>query len=189
MTIPDEALQAMPEAISDLLKEAYLLGFSASAEGYNSEYPFNDDEADILTDDNWLKRRDRILSAIEPAPSPRAQALEEAARNLIANRFDTYKGRNGKQCSIEGDDGEKCWIVSFDDMSELEIALSQPIADRLPQDVINLVIAAREAFEAIECASFDIDVGVNLDKALEAFASRVPYENDIGLPAAPEVSG
>lgn len=49
--------------------------------------------------------------------------LLRASANLIANRFDTYKARNGRQCSIEGDDGEKCWIVSFDDMAELEAAL------------------------------------------------------------------
>lgn len=54
------------------------------------------------------------------------QRLEQAARNLIANRFDTYKARNGRKCSIEGDDGEKCWIVSFDDMAELEAALPTP---------------------------------------------------------------
>ncbi|MEE9906699.1 hypothetical protein LWV33_03190 [Brucella intermedia] len=52
-----------------------------------------------------------------------AGKLVNAARNLIANRFDTYKARNGKLCSIEGDDGEKCWIVPFDDMAELEAAL------------------------------------------------------------------
>ena len=65
----------------------------------------------------------------------RAAVLEEAARNLIANRFDTYKARNGKLCSIEGDDGEKCWIVSFDDMADLEAALaSHPVADKPSDD-------------------------------------------------------
>lgn len=45
----------------------------------------------------------------------------------------------------------------------------------LPQDVINLVIAAREAFDSWtlpECES------KALDKALEPFAERVPYENE-----------
>lgn len=62
MTIPDEAVQAMPEAISDLLKKAYLQGFAASAEGYNSEYPFNEDEAEIQSDKDWMGRRDEFLS-------------------------------------------------------------------------------------------------------------------------------
>lgn len=52
------------------------------------------------------------------------EGLREAAANLIANRFDQYKARNGKMSSIEGDDGEKCWIVSFDDMADLEAALA-----------------------------------------------------------------
>ncbi|NTF67914.1 hypothetical protein [Rhizobium rhizogenes] len=45
----------------------------------------------------------------------------------------------------------------------------------LPQDVINLVIAAREVFEAPEWASDEWNA---LDKALEVFSSRVPYENE-----------
>ncbi|CAN7519707.1 hypothetical protein [Brucella pseudogrignonensis] len=65
MTIPDEAVRAMPVAIRDLLKKVYLLGFSASSEGYNSEYPFNEDEAEILADNDWIKRRDSLLSKLE----------------------------------------------------------------------------------------------------------------------------
>lgn len=59
-------------------------------------------------------------------PAARTLALEEAARNLIAVRYDTYTARNGKLCSIEGDDGEKAWIVPFDAMADLESALSSP---------------------------------------------------------------
>lgn len=50
--------------------------------------------------------------------------------------------------------------------------------DPLPQDVINLVITAREAFDRGE-------LSVELDKALEAFSERVPYADE---PAAkPEI--
>lgn len=52
---------------------------------------------------------------------------------------------------------------------------SSPRKNALPQDVINLVIAAREAFDSWtlpECESRA------LDKALEPFAERVPYENE-----------
>lgn len=59
-------------------------------------------------------------------PDARASAVEKAARNLIAVRYDTYKARNGNLCSIEGDDGEKAWIVPFDAMADLESALSSP---------------------------------------------------------------
>lgn len=37
-TIPDEAVQAMPEAISDLLKKAYLQGFAMSATENATDY-------------------------------------------------------------------------------------------------------------------------------------------------------
>ncbi|WP_313193061.1 hypothetical protein [Shinella zoogloeoides] len=45
----------------------------------------------------------------------------------------------------------------------------------LRQDVINLVIAAREFWEVNEDTSLK---SYALDKALEAFAERVPYENE-----------
>lgn len=44
----------------------------------------------------------------------------------------------------------------------------------VPADVVELVIAAREAWEDPE----DEERHTALDRALEAFASRVPYEND-----------
>ena len=45
-------------------------------------------------------------------------------------------------------------------------------AEALPADVVALVIAAREAWEV------DAVSGNALDRALEKFASRVPYENE-----------
>lgn len=54
-------------------------------------------------------------------------------------------------------------------------ALCQPEADALPQDVINLVIAAREAFDA---GTLPGDEEFNLDQALEPFSDRVPYEDE-----------
>lgn len=50
-----------------------------------------------------------------------------------------------------------------------------PQPNLVAQDVINLVIAAREAFDT---ATLPDDENQALDKALEAFASRVPYENE-----------
>lgn len=51
------------------------------------------------------------------------------------------------------------------------------------QDVITLVIAAREFWEANEDMSKESNT---LDKALEAFASRVPYENEPDAYATPQ---
>lgn len=45
----------------------------------------------------------------------------------------------------------------------------------LPQDVVNLVIAAREFWDLHNDLS---EESRSLDKALEAFVDRVPYENE-----------
>ncbi|NTJ46553.1 hypothetical protein G6K93_05935 [Agrobacterium rhizogenes] len=57
------------------------------------------------------------------------------------------------------------------------ISQSDPATEMaaLPQDVINLVIAAREAFDIF---SLQEQESTALDKALDAFSSRVPYENE-----------
>ncbi|QRM36977.1 hypothetical protein F3X89_03900 [Rhizobium rhizogenes] len=53
--------------------------------------------------------------------------------------------------------------------------LKVPEIAALPQDVINLVIAAREVMDA----GYPFNPEINaLDKALEVFSSRVPYENE-----------
>lgn len=62
--------------------------------------------------------------------------------------------------------------------------------DGLPQDVINLVIAARDAFDAISGCGIGSEIEADLGKALEAFASRVPYENEPDVPpSAPASEG
>ncbi|SPL63613.1 hypothetical protein [Ochrobactrum soli] len=104
MTFPLEATPEMVKAALDLVWE----------------------ESETNTD--LVCRLWRAMAAVAVAHGQSAAVqgealLQRAATNLIANRFDTYKAQNGKLCSIEGDDGEKCWIVSFDDMAELEAAL------------------------------------------------------------------
>lgn len=56
----------------------------------------------------------------------------------------------------------------------------------LSQDVITLVIAAREAFDTGMLPSDENDA---LDKALEAFSSRVPYENEPKTKPCPACNG
>lgn len=51
---------------------------------------------------------------------------------------------------------------------------AEPAVVPLPQDVIDLVIAARELWE---CSDMNIEADA-LDNALKPFASRVPYENE-----------
>lgn len=51
--------------------------------------------------------------------------LREVGCAVVAGAFDHYVARNGRRCSIEGDDGEKCWIVPFDEFEALSAALGQ----------------------------------------------------------------
>jgi hypothetical protein len=57
-------------------------------------------------------------------PTLSDEAVERAARDLIASRFETYRAGNGRQVSIQDDAGEKCWIVPFDAMHALETAIT-----------------------------------------------------------------
>jgi hypothetical protein len=52
----------------ETLKQAYLAGFMASGEGYNGEYPFQDNERNPEDDSAWCQKRDNALrTAIEQA--------------------------------------------------------------------------------------------------------------------------
>lgn len=76
--------------------------------------------------------------SIEPNETDqlRAQvaALREAAVAVISAKFSTYKSRNGRDCYIEDDSGEKCWIVPFDEMWLLEQSVTQSEASATAHD-------------------------------------------------------
>ena len=76
-------------------------------------------------DDLCIDAADRI-AALE-ADNARLMGLVkeagEAGASVIEQAFDYYTARNGRKCSIEGDDGEKCWIVSFDAFESLRATL------------------------------------------------------------------
>lgn len=63
-----EAAEALlKEAREKALQEGFLCGFMASGEGYNGEYPF-DEDADYLRDPWWIEMRDRKLRALKEKP-------------------------------------------------------------------------------------------------------------------------
>jgi hypothetical protein len=67
----------------------------------------------------------------DPAASP-AQEVDEtermrkAAQALLDGLTSTYTARNGREVGIQGDDGEKCYIVHSDLVFDLRAALSAP---------------------------------------------------------------
>ena len=63
-------------------------------------------------------------AAAIPTPAVNAE-LVEAAQELEARAYTSYRARNGRMCSIEGDDGEQAFIVPYDAMMALRAALSR----------------------------------------------------------------
>jgi len=52
------------DKLMELLRRAYLEGFSRTGEGYNAEYPFYDRELHPTDDAEWVARRDQTLKQI-----------------------------------------------------------------------------------------------------------------------------
>lgn len=88
----------------------------------------------IMCQDDRLREKDvqtviceKICSALNAdlcASGQQVRALMDAARELIDGAATTYRARNGRQISIEADDGERCYIVHSDLMHALEAALT-----------------------------------------------------------------
>jgi len=134
----------------------------------------------------------RVRSAIEvsaPAPSPRAQALEELekyADEKTAIAFSRMMEAQRVNDTDFADAMEKERNAYSDMTMRIRAISSQPVVNGLPQDVINLVIAAREAWDTWQLPEEEFK---RLDTALEAFAIRVPYEDEPeALPASPGAS-
>lgn len=49
--------------------------------------------------------------------------LRDAATQVLDRMTSTYRARNGREVGIQGDDGEKCWIIHSDDIEALRAAL------------------------------------------------------------------
>lgn len=75
--------------------------------------------------------------AAQPTQQPGDQVeLIDAAKAVIASAFDHYTARNGRRMSIEGDDGEKCWIVPFDDFEQLRFAVERAAIAAMPSSEV-----------------------------------------------------
>ncbi len=62
------------------------------------------------------------IQSLSAIPAVNAE-LVEAAQELEARAYTSYRARNGRMCSIEGDDGEQAFIVPYDAMMALRAAL------------------------------------------------------------------
>lgn len=66
-------------------------------------------------------------------PTRAPTSLEDAAQKVLDRMFSTYRARNGRQVGVEGDDGEKVWLVHSDDIEALRSALLS--SAELPSDL------------------------------------------------------
>jgi hypothetical protein len=57
ITIDNDTLKAM-------LESAYAMGFAASGEGWNADYPFDGRGNDYEDDEHWCASRDRHIDAL-----------------------------------------------------------------------------------------------------------------------------
>ena len=61
---PLSAAMELPE-VKARIEAAYLAGFNSSGEGWNGEYPFQDNNQDPTQDNHWAACRDAALAAIK----------------------------------------------------------------------------------------------------------------------------
>ena len=50
--------------MAEIMRRCYLLGFLASGEGHNGEYPYGDHGDDPAKDPDWAERRDTDLFGV-----------------------------------------------------------------------------------------------------------------------------
>lgn len=125
---------AQPELVERLERNlnGWLRWYNKAEEGDDCEYlnstGWADAEALASTTMGLLAKIKSARAALAAMPAtPPVDAdvgLVEAARAVIDTAFDHYSARNGKRMTIEGDDGEKCWIVPFDQFEDLRRALA-----------------------------------------------------------------
>lgn len=54
-------VQVEYDTLTSMLEHAYAMGFAASGEGYNSEFPFQDKGKDFEDDEEWCASRDHRI--------------------------------------------------------------------------------------------------------------------------------
>lgn len=131
----------------------------------------------------------RFNEAIDAAQP--VEGLREAAEEVIATAFDYYTARNGRRCSIEGDDGEKCWIVPFDQFEALRSALTSettPASDIAAEGVSDAE-AVREACAKVADAYADDQDKTVRASCVAAAIRAMPLPQAEAAKAEPDENG
>jgi len=81
-----------------------------------------------LIDRAFARHRIEACASVQEERDALREMLDSVVidiRELVSTRSDHFTMRNGERRSIEGDDGEKCWLVHSDPMFALESFLAR----------------------------------------------------------------
>ena len=78
------------------------------------------DAAYKAVDDNWVSHQQLVASQAY------AEQLREAIEQITKQMFTSYKAKNGRDCYIEDDSGELCYIVPHEPIITAQHAIDIP---------------------------------------------------------------
>ena len=156
----DPANEAGQELYNAAFRDGFMQARAPAGDEDAAEEEYRREVDGVVLGEGWEASRDAFFAHLPlqavatPAHAAGKDALERvraAAQGVIDRKFSTYKARNGREVSIQGDDGEKCWIVHSDDIHELEAAIAALPA---PVDTSGEVERMRDALSWLtRCAS------------------------------------
>lgn len=79
------------------------------------------DLADVECEVDAVMLRDTLAKTLSLQED--IATLRKAGLAILAHMHETYRARNGREVAIQGDDGEKCWIVHSDYIHDLRTAI------------------------------------------------------------------
>lgn len=94
--------------------------------------PVGGDTTTASADGNGLPEDQINWKAEWEAACSARLVLHRAARDLIDQRFSTYRAGNGRDVGVQDENGEKVWLVPHDPMYALEALLDGPAALTTP---------------------------------------------------------
>lgn len=90
-------------------------------------YGCGSDHIASLNDGEYHEYADALEQAANARLIAAAPDLLEAARDLILGMTSTFRARNGRDVGVQGDDGEKVWLVHSDLITSLETAIAKAL--------------------------------------------------------------
>lgn len=97
-------------------------------DAYREDWKFVADQC-LTQRDTWEAKFKKAITDLAAAREE-VEALIAAGTDVIEQATDYYTARNNRRMSIEGEDGEKCWIVPFDPFEHLRATVNKMDRER-----------------------------------------------------------